>query len=117
MRVIFCGTRGWNQDQLIIDQLKSLPPDTIVIHGGARGADFIAGREATALGLTVEVYPAKWTQYGRTAGTNRNIQMLKTGVDKVFAFWDGVSPGTRHMINISQKAGVPVEITYARWEF
>lgn len=114
MRVLFCGTRGWCNNIPIIDALAKLPKDTVVVHGAARGADFIAANEARPLGLTVEAHPANWTVYGRSAGYIRNKEMLDSGIDKVYAFWDGKSPGTKMMIKLAQDAGVPVEIIYVR---
>ena len=110
MRVLVCGSRNWNKPVTIATRIIKLPKGTIVIEGGARGVDTIAEFWAKELGYKVEVYPAKWEKYGKSAGFKRNIEMLETGIDLVIAFWDGKSKGTRHTIREAEKRGIPVEI-------
>jgi hypothetical protein len=88
--------------------LSCLPEGTIVIHGGAGGADRMAGSLAVKLGLgTPIVYPAKWREQGRAAGHIRNRLMLdQEQPDLVIAFWDGESPGTKGMIDEVKRRGI-----------
>lgn len=51
--------------------------DVVVIHGGAKGADWLAGKVAESLGLEVSVYPADWATHGKAAGPLRNEEMAK----------------------------------------
>lgn len=113
MRVLVCGDRNWDDVELIYDRLEELPPRSIVIHGAARGADILAGGVAFRLQFGVESYPADWERYGRSAGPIRNAQMLREGQpDLVIAFHADLehSKGTKHMVGIARKAGVPVEV-------
>ena len=113
MRVIVTGSRDWEDDKPIHDALSSLPPDTVVLHGGARGADAAAGRIARGLGLEVHTYPAQWSRYGRAAGYLRNQEMLDSApVDLVLAFPLPQSRGTWDMVERAKVAGVRVEV----WE-
>ncbi len=57
-----------------LEELLPRPPVTI-LHGGARGADQLAGRIATSLGYAVEVYEADW-RIGKRVGPERNLRML-----------------------------------------
>lgn len=109
-RVIVCGSRGWTDSAKIAERLAALPKNTLVVHGGARGADKIAAREATKLGLKVQLHGAKWERYGKTAGLIRNHEMAAAGADLCLAFWDNRSSGTKHMIAEARKHGIPVEI-------
>ena len=70
----------------------------------------MAAREAAdILQLNTECYLADWERLGRGAGPERNRRMLEqSNPDLVLAFWDGKSRGTKHMIEIAEKAGVPV---------
>ena len=77
-----------------------------VVHGGARGADTLAGLIAKRLGHSVKVYQADWATYHKAAGGVRNQQMLDSGVDWVIAFAGG--RGTADMVRRAQKRGVPV---------
>jgi hypothetical protein len=46
-----------------------------LIHGGAHGADSLAGDAAARYGVRVKVFPADWSQYGKSAGHRRNAEM------------------------------------------
>lgn len=117
-RVIFCGSRGWDSPQAVRDALTALPGrlgdnDVTVVHGGARGADRIADREARLLGYQVEVHLADWHRYGNRAGLIRNHQMAEAGADLCIAAWDGRSSGTAHMLEQARKKGIPVQVITA----
>jgi hypothetical protein len=108
MKALFCGDRNWDNEAPIRTALLELLPDTIIIHGGARGADKMAGRVAKELGFTVIELPANWGRYGRAAGPIRNREMLMLNPDIVFAFHKNIdeSKGTKHMLKIAKEAGV-----------
>jgi hypothetical protein len=107
-----CGDRNWNNAEALLDAFVDLKlaPDTVVIHGGANGADKMAGYVAKKLGLTVEVFEADWVRYGRAAGPVRNKAMLDSGIDMVVAFHENIeqSKGTKNMMSQARKAGIKV---------
>ena len=98
---IFCGSREWTDRERIRRDLESLPSGSIVIEGGARGADRIARDEARALGIHVATVPALWDHYGKSAGYRRNEAMARLEPDYCYAYPLG-GPGTRHMIDIAE---------------
>lgn len=106
--VLFCGSRDWHDRQTIRRDLESLPPDSVVVEGGARGADRIAREEAHALGIHVATVNALWDFHDRAAGFRRNEAMARLGLDYAYAYPLGESRGTRHMIGICEAACVPV---------
>jgi hypothetical protein len=108
--VIVCGSRRWRDRAAIASRLFDLPTDSIVVHGGAQGADRIAKQEAQKLGLLVEEHPAEWGSLGKRAGLIRNAHMASLGADLCIAFWDGRSTGTAHMMEEARKRGIPVEV-------
>ena len=111
MRVLVCGSRQWTDYRVIERRLKALPPGTVIIEGGARGADKAARRIAEHIGLEVKSFPADWKKYGNAAGIIRNHQMLDEGKpDLVLAFPMPDSVGTQDMIRRAKKAGIPVEV-------
>lgn len=113
MRVLVCGDRNWTEYKCILARLQSLPPDTVVIHGGCRGADQLARQAAQALGFQTIEFPARWKRYGRAAGPIRNKQMLCEGKpDLVLAFHHnlGKSRGTADTVRRARTAGLPVEV-------
>src|SRR4029453_8101869 len=73
------------------------PRITQIITGGARGADQLGYRWAWKHAIRHQVFRADWERFGKSAGIRRNLQMAQEG-DVLVAFWDGQSPGTRHMI-------------------
>ncbi len=112
MKVLVCGSRSWHRTSLIHERLAKLPRGTEIIHGGARGADEIAGEYARALGLTETIFLADWKRHGKKAGIIRNYEMLNQEPDLVLAFWDGKSTGTQHTIDEAENRGIKVEILY-----
>lgn len=114
MKVIVCGDRNWSNRDLIEQVLTELPKGSLVIHGGARGADTIAGEVAKALGFYVRAYEARWEFYGRAAGPIRNRAMLKLKPDAVFAFHNDLaySKGTKNMIKQAEETGIKLIKTF-----
>lgn len=112
MKVLVCGGRNWKDGRMILGRLERLPKDTIIIHGGCRGADTIAGECAKTLGFSTWVFEAKWEQLGKAAGPIRNQAMLDAGPDLVIAFHDHPekSTGTADMVKRARKVGTPVEV-------
>jgi hypothetical protein len=110
---LICGDRNWTDVETIENFIRSLPPDTVIIHGNARGADKIAERKAKEHGLTVKGYSADWNRYGKAAGPIRNERMLLEGrPDRVVAFHNDLSKsrGTADMLRQAEKRGVAFEI-------
>jgi len=109
MKVVVCGSRGWTDVQRMREILELLPEGAIIIHGGAPGADRMAG-SLTRKFLDLQgpiVYPADWRRYGNDAGPIRNRAMLdEEKPDLVIAFWDGQSPGTRGMMRETRLRGI-----------
>jgi hypothetical protein len=113
MRVLVTGDRNWSNKDIIREVLKKYPTDTILINGGARGADSIAAKIGKELGFKVETFKADWGAYGRAAGPIRNRKMLREGKpDVVEAFHDHIldSKGTKDMVEISIAANLPVTL-------
>lgn len=109
MRVLVCGGRDYdNQSDLYmtLDRMHRSTPITLVIHGGASGADSWAGQWALSRKVPVLECPADWPKYGRQAGPLRNAEMLKHEPDHVVAFPGG--RGTADMVRKAKRAGVNV---------
>lgn len=112
-RVLICGSRTWSDLETIKRYMRTLPHDTVIIHGAAKGADSIAGNIAECWGMAVKAYPAQWNRYHKAAGPIRNKQMLVEGKpDLVVAFTLDIhkSKGTANMVMQARNAGVPVEV-------
>lgn len=86
-----------------------VPRDAEVVTGGAPGVDALAERYARELGLAVRIFRADWDLHGKLAGPIRNREMAAYG-DRLLAFWDGKSKGTKDMIRAARAAGLPVKV-------
>jgi len=110
-RILICGSRDWNDFNTIKKYLQTLPKDTVIIHGGCRGADSIAGYLAKQMGMEVVVFKADWNKCGKGAGPQRNQRMIDEGKpDLVVAFHDDIdnSKGTLDMVSRAEKSGLEV---------
>jgi hypothetical protein len=107
LKILVCGGRDFSDYSLVREVLGRFEGPVELAHGGARGADSLAGAYAISCGWTVRSFPADWAKHGKSAGPIRNAQMLREFTpDLVVAFPGG--KGTAHMVGISRKAGVEV---------
>ena len=110
MKVLVCGGREFHDAQYLetkLDELHDEHSFTLLIEGGAHGADSLAGKWADARGIKRRTYMADWESLGRKAGPIRNKQMLDEGEpDLVIAFPGG--RGTDNMCAQAEAAGVLV---------
>ena len=93
---------------LIKGHIEAMPLDTVIVSGGADGADRMAVQAAKERGMMTVVFYPDWSK-GRSAGAKRN-QLIVNDCDRVIAFWDGKSPGTKITIDMARRAGKPVEV-------
>jgi hypothetical protein len=77
--ILVCGDRNWSARTPIVTLLAGQPADgrTIVITGGARGADSIGHQIAMEYGHRSIVVAAAWGAYAKLAGPRRNRWMLE----------------------------------------
>ena len=109
LRVLVCGSRYYTNYQKILEQLKKLDVE-VVISGACRGADYLAVKAARTCGFPYVEFPADWQRFGKKAGPIRNYQMIKDGKpDFALVFHPDIenSKGSRHMLSLVKKAGVP----------
>jgi hypothetical protein len=117
MIVLVCGDREWTDRTALVAALDEEMRNVVevdaecfvLIEGCARGADAMAEDWAALRGVPNVHFPADWS-FGPKGGPLRNIAMLKGGPDKVIAFHENLSEskGTRHMVTIAKRAGIPV---------
>ena len=108
-RIIIAGSRDFNNYDIVKRILKKYIKvnkielsNIIIVSGCANGADKLGERFAIEYKIKLKKFPANWNEYGKSAGYIRNSEMAKYG-NKLFAFWDGKSKGTKHMINLMKK--------------
>jgi hypothetical protein len=113
MRVLVCGGREFQDYLSFARAMRGIEtergPFTVVVHGGAPGADWCAHLWASSpIGRCKEVeFPADWKAHGRKAGPIRNQRMIDEGKpDLVVAFPGG--RGTADMVKRAKAAGLEV---------
>lgn len=106
MKVAVVGSRGIN----INDLERYLPAETEeIISGGARGVDSCAAAYAVNNGIKLTVIRPNYDKHGRSAPIIRNIDIINRA-DFVIAFWDGVSRGTKFVIDRCEGTGKDIEV-------
>lgn len=114
-RIIIAGGRDFKDYKLLSQTmnhlLSNIKDDIIVVCGKARGADTLGEQYAKEHRYSVQYFPADWNRYGKAAGYLRNIEMAKNA-DALVAFWDGLSLGTRHMIETAKARGLRVRVKH-----
>lgn len=124
MRLLVCGGRNYTDRSRVYNEIAIainwvsygncdndswLPAKgTVIISGGAPGADQLAADWAAIHFVPLEEYIAAWELYGKAAGPIRNAQMLEQGKpDLVLAFPGG--KGTANMVAQARAAGVLIK--------
>jgi len=80
-----------------------------IISGGAMGIDSLAWKWALENGIEIIVHKPDYNKDGKWAALKRNDVIINEA-DKIMAFWDGKSTGTKYVIEKAKKMNKPVEI-------
>ncbi len=103
VHVIVTGGRDYSDYERFSKEMTKMGP-TLVIQGGAPGADALARRWAEEHGVKCETYPAEWGKYGKSAGPMRNEEMIRANPEAVVLAFPG-GRGTAHCISFARYAG------------
>lgn len=110
VKLLVTGGRDFRDQGAVnraLDDLHAVRPVWRLVHGGARGADALGQRWASARDVTTVVYPARWSEHGRAAGPIRNQLMLDQQCPGLVIAFPG-GRGTADMVERAKKAGVEV---------
>lgn len=119
LKILVCGSRNWPEEfnVWVYNELALFPVDSIVIHGGAKGADNAAEISASILGMETKCFSADWDLHGKSAGPIRNQQMIDMGQPDVgLAFASPsleVSRGTLDMVKRLTRNEIPTKVIEA----
>jgi hypothetical protein len=111
MRVLVCGGRDFKDRSMVYRGMDSLvrdnTPISVVITGGAGGADYFGRCWAEICDIDIMTFRADWERQGKAAGPIRNQRMIDEGKpDIVIAFPGG--RGTADMVRRAKAAGIEV---------
>lgn len=109
------GGRRWGDQaeqvqELVINFVNALQPDTIIVSGGADGVDTWAEEAALARKLPQpKIFKPDYQKHGRKAPFVRNTQIVRASTH-IVAFWDGKSTGTMDTIKKAREMGKQLTI-------
>ncbi len=114
MKLAVIGSRTFEDKARLYAILdRNISKITMIVSGGARGADQFAEDWAIERGVSRLIHIPKWTNPDGTknykAGFERN-ELIIRDCDKVLAFWDNSSRGTKNSIDLAKAAGKEVVI-------
>lgn len=81
---------------------------SMIISGGAKGADMLAKQYAEESGLTYVEIPPNYAKYGRAAPLRRDEEIVRLA-DYVLVLWDGQSHGAAYVIKYCLEVGTYVQ--------
>ena len=108
MKVAVIGSRSFNDYELLRQTLSKLEI-TLVVSGGAKGADSLGEKYANANNIPTKIFLPDWDKYGKSAGMLRNSDIINEA-EIVVAFWDGESKGCKDAIAKANKLNKKVLI-------
>jgi hypothetical protein len=98
---LICGGRDFANQHMFdtimnhLTQTRGCPAK--VVHGGASGADSMAGAWAKKMAVEVVACPADWKKHGKAAGPIRNEEMLMDHKPSLVVAFPG-GQGTADMV-------------------
>jgi len=102
-RIAIVGSRDFKELHRVRRYIWDLSKLATIVSGGARGVDQAAEDAAKQTGHQFVVYRADWDKHGKSAGMIRNAEIV-ANCDKLVAFWDGKSRGTKNSIERALQA-------------
>lgn len=104
MKLAIVGSRTFTNYNILYDATCSILTTKVsqIISGGANGADTLAKEFAQEFDIPLVEFLPEWDKYGKSAGMIRNKHIVDS-CDKLLAFWDGHSAGTKNSINLANK--------------
>ena len=112
MKVAVVGSRNFNDRKRLNKVLNKIHKNeniTVIVSGGAKGADILAEKWAVKNNIQTEIYLPDYEKYNRLAPLIRNTDIVNS-CDMLLAFWDGESRGTKDSINKAEKFGREIRI-------
>jgi hypothetical protein len=110
MKLAIIGSRTFNDYSLLEETLSKYKDKiTLVVSGGAKGADFLGEKWANKNKIKTLIFYPDWDKHGKKAGFIRNENIIKN-CDGCVAFWDRESKGTKHSLELCEKYSKPYKI-------
>ncbi len=106
MKIAVIGSRSIKD----VDMKLYIPGNvTEIVSGGARGVDMIAKDYALYNNINYREILPKYYRYKKGEPFIRNREIIEAS-DEVIAFWDGISKGTKFVIDECNRQGKKIII-------
>lgn len=112
MRLLVTGGRDFTDRDFvfhILDRIHAKRPITLLVEGGALGADALSRLWAICNNIPFQTCKADWERYGKAAGIIRNGTMLSDWNPQGCVAFPG-GRGTADMVKKAENAGITVWI-------
>lgn len=114
MNLAIVGSRTFSNYELLENEVNKFIVENkfvvdFIISGGAKGADHYGEIYAFRNNIPTKIFLPDWDKFGKSAGYRRNVEIIDN-CNAVIAFWDGVSKGTKHSIDIATDKNKIVKI-------
>ncbi len=110
--VAIVGSRTFDDYKKVTHHIDKIKDDvTLIVSGGAKGADFLAEKYSKENNIPIKIIKPKWDKYGKSSGPIRNKKIVDQS-DVIYAFWDGISPGTKSTVEYARSVQKPITIDY-----
>jgi predicted Rossmann-fold nucleotide-binding protein len=108
MKIAVIGSREataeahYQQLARALDELATTEPITLIISGGAVGADSLAERYARERGIPTQIFRPNYEVHGRRAAPLIRNKLIIQNAEVCVALWNGVSRGTAHTLRLAR---------------
>ncbi len=109
MNVAIVGSRTVTDMEFLNTVMKEIPEPSMIVSGGALGADSLAQNYAKANGLPIKIIYPNWNLHGKGAGFKRNVAIVDES-DLTLVLWDGISKGAAHDVNLCISKRKPCKV-------
>lgn len=111
-KLAIVGGRDFDNYSLLKEEINELKLNiSLIISGGALGADKLGEKYADTHNIPTQIYYPNWKEYGKRAGAIRN-KLIVENSDYIIAFWNGISKGTKITIDLAKKCNKKLKIIY-----
>ena len=110
MKVLVCGGSSYRDKATVFDELDKLHghhPVSLIINGGARGADYCSSQWAKESDIPLRVFKADWQQFGDQAVFVLNGAMIEEAKPELILAFPG-GDVTTDMVKRAEQVGITV---------
>lgn len=114
IKLAIVGSRTFGDYHLLKKSIEKLYGEfeiEEIISGGARGADLLGARYARENKIPLKEHRPDWDKHGKSAGFIRNKLIIRDCTHCI-VFWDGISHGAKHDIDLCKEMKKPCEVVY-----